>query len=101
MSRLLPPLCAAVLASAVFAAAPVHAPRRPRHGGPSHDRPRRGGARPKPTRHDLKEALDSVLAGKKVDVAETPVDGCVITRYELPKPSGPVTFAEHVAPIIH
>ena len=79
----------------------LDADRKVRYRGRIDDQYRLGGARPKPTRHDLKEALDAVLAGKKVAVSETPVDGCVITRYELPKPSAPVTFAEHVAPIIH
>ena len=64
------------------------------------DQYRLGGARPKPTRHDLTEALDSILAGKKVAVEETPVDGCLITRTELPAAKVPVTFAEHVSPIV-
>src|SRR5207248_6636577 len=72
--------------------------RKVRYRGRIDDQYRLGGARPKPTRHDLKEALDEVLAGKKVTVAETPVDGCVITRVTLPKPSSPITFSEHVAP---
>jgi thiol-disulfide isomerase/thioredoxin len=64
------------------------------------DQYRLGGGRPKPTRHDLKEAIDSILAGKAVAVKETPVDGCLITRTELPAAKGPLTFAEHVAPIV-
>ncbi len=64
------------------------------------DQYRLGGARPRPTRHDLKEALDSILAGKPVAVAETPVDGCLVTRTELPAPKAPVTFTEQVAPIL-
>ena len=36
--------------------------------------------RPKATRADLAEALDEVLAGKKVSVAETEADGCLIGR---------------------
>jgi thiol-disulfide isomerase/thioredoxin len=64
------------------------------------DQYRIGGARPQPTRHDLKEALDAILAGKAVAVAETPLDGCVITPVELPRPTTPVTFADHVSPIL-
>jgi peroxiredoxin len=71
-----------------------------RYRGRIDDQYRLGGARPRPTRHDLQEALDAVLAGKEVAVPETPVDGCVITRPELPAPAAPVTFAEHVAPIL-
>jgi hypothetical protein len=75
--------------------------RKLRYRGRIDDQYRIGGARPKPTRNDLKEAIDSVLAGKPVTVAETTVDGCLITpRSELPVPKVPVTFAEHVAPIL-
>src|SRR5262245_33900579 len=62
----------------------LDAERKIRYRGRIDDQYRLGGARPKPTRHDLKEALDAVLAGKEVAVKETPVDGCVITRAELP-----------------
>jgi thiol-disulfide isomerase/thioredoxin len=75
--------------------------RRLRYRGRIDDQYRLGGARPEPTRHDLKEALDEILAGNKVTVPETPVDGCVITTAELPPATTPVTFAEHVAPILH
>src|SRR5947209_1095903 len=34
----------------------------------------------KPTRRDLAEAVDAVLAGKPVSVAETSVAGCLINR---------------------
>lgn len=74
--------------------------RQVRYRGRIDDQYRIGGAKPKPTRHDLKEAIDAVLAGKKVAVAQTPVDGCLITRAELPRPAKAVTFADHVAPII-
>src|SRR5262249_4326973 len=63
------------------------------------DQYRIGGARPAPTRRDLKEALDAVLAGKPVAVPETTVDGCLITRTEISTPKTPLTYAEHVAPI--
>jgi thiol-disulfide isomerase/thioredoxin len=79
----------------------LDAGRKVRYRGRIDDQHRLGGSRPKPTRNDLKDSLDAVLAGKKVVTSETPVDGCVITRVELPKPSSPVTFAEHVAPILY
>ena len=78
----------------------LDADRKLRYRGRIDDQYRLGGARPQPTRHDLKEALDALLAGKAVAVAETPVDGCLITRVELPRPKTPVTFADHVAPIL-
>lgn len=78
----------------------LDAGKRLRYRGRIDDQHRLGGGLPRPTRRDLKEALDAVLAGKEVAVAETPVDGCLITRAELPEPKTPVTFAEHVAPIL-
>jgi thiol-disulfide isomerase/thioredoxin len=73
--------------------------RRLRYRGRIDDQYRLGGTRAAPTRRDLKEALDAVLAGREVAVAETEVDGCPIT---FPKPRKPkeVTFAEHAAPIL-
>jgi hypothetical protein len=73
--------------------------RRLRYRGRIDDKYRLGGARPAATRRDLKEALDAVLAGREVAVAETEVDGCPIT---FPKPRKPkdVTFAEQAAPVL-
>jgi len=64
------------------------------------DQYRLGGARPEPTRHDLREALDEVLGGKPVSVAETPVDGCLINQPEVRAAGSPITFTEHVAPVL-
>ncbi|MBM3289280.1 MAG: redoxin domain-containing protein, partial [Candidatus Hydrogenedentes bacterium] len=58
------------------------------------------GGQPNVGREDLKLALDALLAGKPVEVAETPVEGCEITFPDTPKPSAPVTFATDVAPIL-
>jgi thiol-disulfide isomerase/thioredoxin len=71
-----------------------------RYRGRIDDQYRLGGTRSAPTRHDLKEALDAVLSGAKVAVAETPVDGCLITRPEPPALTTKVTFAEHIAPLL-
>ena len=43
------------------------------------DQFRLGGAKPAPTRRDLFEALNEVLKGQPVSVAETLVDGCLIS----------------------
>ncbi len=51
-----------------------------RYRGRVDDQLRLGGSRPEPTRHDLKEALLEVLAGKDVTKPETPVDGCLISE---------------------
>ena len=70
-----------------------------RYRGRIDDQYRIGGTRKEPTTRDLKDAIDSVLAGKPVATAETEVDGCPI---EFPKPrqAKAVTFAEHVAPVL-
>lgn len=59
-----------------------------------------GGPRPDPGRSDLEEAIQEVLAGKTVSVAETPCDGCLITKAVIPAPKQAVTFSEHIAPLM-
>jgi peroxiredoxin len=56
--------------------------------------------KPKPTRTDLRDALDELLAGKPVTAAETEAPGCVIGRAKKPRAAGEVTYAKHVAPIL-
>jgi peroxiredoxin len=50
-----------------------------------------GARKPEPTRHYLRDALDAVLDGKKVEVAATAVKGCPIDRVEptINGPKGP------------
>ena len=58
---------------------------------------RLGGEKPTADRDDLKLAIEDVLAGREVAVAETAVDGCLIA---FPKPRArntQVTFAVRVA----
>ncbi len=50
-------------------------------------------------RHDLREAIEDVLAGRDVAVAETPVDGCLITSSKQSE-SGSLTYHEHVEPLM-
>jgi thiol-disulfide isomerase/thioredoxin len=78
----------------------LDARQRLRYRGRIDDQYRPGAARPAPTRHDLKEALDAVLAGREPEVTTTAVDGCPITAPALPEPGTPVTFHEHVAPVL-
>src|SRR5207248_5745088 len=77
----------------------LDADRRLRYRGRIDDQYRLGGGRPAATRHDLKEAVEAVLAGRAVAAPETEVDGCPIT---FPRPREPraVTYAEHVAPVL-
>ena len=56
--------------------------------------------RPKPTRHDLEEALDEVLADKPVSTPETEADGCLLARGGRKVERPGVTFAKDVAPIL-
>jgi thiol-disulfide isomerase/thioredoxin len=77
----------------------LDAERRICYRGRIDDQFRLGGARKDPTARELKDALAAVLAGKKVEVPETEVDGCPIT-FAKPRPPKELTFAEHVAPIL-
>lgn len=53
----------------------------------------------KPTRSDLKEAIDELLAGQSITVATTEASGCIIERASKPR-TGEVTFTKHVAPLL-
>ena len=66
------------------------------------DQFRLGGSRSEPTRRDLEEALNELLDDRAVSVAETPVDGCLITMPDPIDNDGPVpTFHKDVAPILN
>jgi peroxiredoxin len=56
--------------------------------------------REKPARHDLREAIDELLAGKPVSVPQTEVPGCIIGRAKQPRVEGRVTYAKEVARIL-
>ena len=57
-------------------------------------------AAPRPTRDDLALALDEVLAGKKVSVAETEADGCLLDHEPKKSAKTTVTYAKDVARIL-
>ncbi len=59
-----------------------------------------GYKRGQPTRRDLAEALDEVLAGKPVTVASTRVLGCLIARAVPTKKDGRITYANQVVRIL-
>ena len=59
-----------------------------------------GAQRKAPTRRDLVEALDEVLAGKPVAVASTKVAGCFIARAMQPKAEGSITYARDVSRVL-
>jgi peroxiredoxin len=56
--------------------------------------------RERPTRRDLKQAIDELLAGKPVSTAETEVSGCVIGRAGKPRVEGKVTYTKEVSRIL-
>ena len=56
--------------------------------------------RPVPTRHELADALEDLLAGRAVAVARTEVAGCRIGRVAKVGGDGEVTYAKQVARIL-
>jgi thiol-disulfide isomerase/thioredoxin/mono/diheme cytochrome c family protein len=71
-----------------------------RYRGRIDDQYQVGQRRPKPTRADLVEALDDVLADRKVRVAETEADGCLISRPTGAAPRTDVTYTKQVSRIL-
>ncbi len=61
---------------------------------------RLGGENPEAGREDLKLAIDDVLARRDVAVAETPVDGCLVSFPKPQLPADDVTYAEHALPLL-
>ncbi len=60
-----------------------------------------GYQRKEPTRRDLVAALDEVLAGKKVTIAKTAIEGCFITKLPVAKPANVgVTYTKDVSRIL-
>ena len=59
-----------------------------------------GYVRDKPQRHDLKAAIDELLAGKPVSTPTTDSTGCHIGRIQTPKADAPVTYSNQIARII-
>jgi peroxiredoxin len=59
-----------------------------------------GFKRPAPTRRDLAEALDEVLAGKAVSRPKTKAPGCIIARATKANLAGRITYTKDVAPVV-
>lgn len=78
----------------------LDAERKLRYRGRVDDQFRLGGERPKASRDDLKMAIEDVLAGRDVKVAQTAVDGCKINLPQPRQGNPEVTFAEHIAPLL-
>jgi peroxiredoxin/mono/diheme cytochrome c family protein len=59
-----------------------------------------GYRKPQPSRRDLVEAIEEVLAGKPVSVARTQAAGCLIARSKKTAAAGKVTYSNQVARIL-
>ncbi len=59
-----------------------------------------GAARNKPTKLELIDAVEAVLAGKPVPLATTAPVGCLIGRREPSHTGGEITYAKHIAPVL-
>jgi peroxiredoxin len=71
-----------------------------RYHGRIDDQYGNGFRRDKPSRRDLEQALDELLAGKSVSTPRTEVAGCLIERSRKPHHVETVTYAKHVAPVL-
>ncbi len=60
-----------------------------------------GYSRDKTTVPDLQNAIDDLLAGRDVSVAETKAIGCIIGRVKEVKPVGDITYTRDIAPILN
>lgn len=58
------------------------------------------GATPGATTSELRDAIRSLLDGTEIAVAETPVDGCLITPPPAAKEVGTLSYAKDIAPIL-
>lgn len=56
--------------------------------------------RGEPTRRELEQALNEILAGKLVTVAETTPRGCLITHDERPASATKITYARDISRIL-
>ena len=79
----------------------LDADRKVRYHGRIDDQYSVGVIREKAERHDLREAIEELLAGKEVSVPQTEVVGCHIGRVKKVEPTGDVTYTKHIAPIFN
>jgi len=59
-----------------------------------------GYTRTRPTRRDLAEAIEDVLAGKPVSVSTTEAVGCCIGREKEEAPARKITYTKDIAPVL-
>ena len=71
-----------------------------RYHGRVDDRYQYSSKRDEPTRHDLTQAIDNLLAAEEVAVKTTEVAGCLVSRAKSKFEKGAVTYSKQVARII-
>jgi len=72
-----------------------------RYRGRIDDQYQPGISRGQPTRHDLRIAIEELLAGKPVSVPRTETTGCAIGRVKTPAETSDVTFCNQVSRILN
>ena len=72
-----------------------------RYRGRIDDQFQPGVSRGQPTRHDLRVAIEELLAGKPVSVSRTETTGCAIGRVRTPVANADVTFSNQVSRILN
>lgn len=60
-----------------------------------------GQKRPKVTQHDLREAIDALVAGQTIAEPQTEAIGCLLDNRLNSSTSQKVTFTRHIAPILY
>lgn len=73
--------------------------RRVRYQGRIDDQYGIGYVRPKPEKPLLREAIESLLAGRELTVANEPAVGCLIGKVKSSATSQDITYSQHIAPI--
>jgi len=79
----------------------LDADRKIRYHGRFDDQYSVGEVRDKASKHDLRNAIEELLAGKEVSVPETEVVGCHIGRVQKTEPTGDITYAKHISPLFN
>ena len=72
-----------------------------RYRGRIDDQYRPGSARSKPERHDLREALADLVAGRPITAPETEPQGCLIGRVKQPIEDSEFTFCNQIVRILN
>lgn len=72
-----------------------------RYAGRIDDQHQPGVSRGQPTRHDLRMAIEELLAGKPVSVARTETTGCLIGRLKTPAENPKVTYCNQIARVLN